>query len=204
MTQINALKPHISLNVKDVTASVEFYTKLFGIEPMKFIKGNTTTHSIVRELAGETSEKPRFGYAKFDVQNPPINFVLNEVPYSKGGTLSHLGIQVASTDDVLKTRESWKASGLLTVDEMQVDCCYALQDKTWARDPDGNEWEVFVVLENTEPVGEACACGDKVNHAELSGTSCGEKAEPAALSTAACCTPSQKASTIGAMNQPCC
>jgi len=204
MTQINALKPHISLNVKDVTASVEFYTKLFGIEPMKFIKGNTTTHSIVRELAGETSEKPRFGYAKFDVQNPPINFVLNEVPYTEGGTLSHLGIQVASTDDVLKTRESWKASGLLTVDEMQVDCCYALQDKTWARDPDGNEWEVFVVLENTEPVGEACACGDKVNHAELSGTSCGEKAEPAALSTAACCTPSQKASTIGAMNQPCC
>ncbi len=190
MTQINALKPHISLNVKDVTASVEFYTKLFGIEPMKFIKGNTTTHSIVRELAGETSEKPRFGYAKFDVQNPPINFVLNEVPYTEGGTLSHLGIQVASTDDVLKTRESWKASGLLTVDEMQVDCCYALQDKTWARDPDGNEWEAFVVLENTEPVAAACGCGEKVEHEELS--------------TPACCTPDQMASTIASTAQPCC
>ncbi len=189
-TQINILKPHISLNVKDVTASVDFYSKLFGIEPLKFIRGNTTTHSIVREQAGEESEKPRFGYAKFDVENPPLNFVLNEVPFSDGGSLSHLGIQVASTDDVLKTRERWVESGLLTVDEMKVDCCYALQDKTWARDPDGNEWEVFTVLENTEPAGEACGCGDKVEHKELS--------------SAACCTPSQKASTIAATNQTCC
>lgn len=187
---ITSLKPHISLNVRNVGESVDFYKKLFGIEPMKFIKGNTTTHSIVREQAGEESEKPRMGYAKFDVQNPPLNFVLNEVPFSAGGTLSHLGIQVATTDDVLKTRERWVESGLLTVDEMKVDCCYALQDKTWARDPDGNEWEVFVVLENTEPTGEACVCGDKVEHAELS--------------TAACCTPGQKASTIGATAQPCC
>ena len=197
---INTLKPHISLNVRNVEESVEFYKKLFGIEPMKFIKGNTTTHSIVREQAGEESEKPRLGYAKFDVENPPLNFVLNEVPFSDGGSLSHLGIQVASTDDVLKTRERWVESGLLTVDEMKVDCCYALQDKTWARDPDGNEWEVFVVLENTEPAASACDCGDKVSHTELSG----EKAEPVALSTAACCTPGQKASTIGATNQPCC
>ena len=148
---INTLKPHISLNVKNAEESVKFYTKLFGIGPAKFIKGNTTTHSIVREQSGEESEKPRFGYAKFDVENPPLNFVLNEVPYSEGGTLSHLGIQVASTDDVLKTRERWIEAGLLTVDEMKVDCCYALQDKTWARDPDGNEWEVFVVLKDNLP-----------------------------------------------------
>lgn len=197
---IQTLKPHISLNVKNVTESVEFYKKLFGVEPVKFIKGNTTTHSIVRENLGLESEKPRFGYAKFDVENPPLNFVLNEVPYSEGGTLSHLGIQVATTDDVLKVRERWSESGLLTVDEMKVDCCYALQDKTWARDPDGNEWEAFVVLENTEPSAEACACGDKVSHRELAG----ERAEASALSTAACCTPGQKASTIGATNQPCC
>ena len=189
-TTVKTLKPHISLNVRNVSESVAFYTKLFGIEPMKFITGNTTTHSVVRENLGLDSEKPRFGYAKFDVQNPPINFVLNEVTYTEGGTLSHLGIQVESTDDVLKTRERWIADGLLTVDEMKVDCCYALQDKTWARDPDGNEWEVFAVLENTEPAADACACGDKVEHQELS--------------TEACCTPGQKASTIAAANQPCC
>ena len=197
---IKTLKPHISLNVKNVEASVEFYEKLFGIEPLKFIKGNTITHSIVREQTGEESEKPRFGYAKFDVENPPLNFVLNEVPYSAGGTLSHLGIQVASTDDVLTTRERWIESGLMTVDEMQVNCCYALQDKTWARDPDGNEWEVFVVLENTEPAAEACACGDKVSRDEIVR----ETAEASELSAADCCTPGRKASTIGATNQPCC
>ena len=197
---IKALKPHISLNVKNVEASVDFYKKLFRIEPMKFIKGNTTTHSMVKDQAGEASEKRRFGYAKFDVQNPPINFVLNEVAYTEGGTLSHLGIQVESTDDVLETRERWVESGLLTVDEMKVDCCYALQDKTWARDPDGNEWEVFVVLENTEPATSACACGDKVDHVELDeGT-----VTAGQLSAATCCTPNQKATTIAATNSPCC
>jgi catechol 2,3-dioxygenase-like lactoylglutathione lyase family enzyme len=188
--QIKTLKPHISLNVKNVAESVDFYKKLFGIEPMKFIKGNTTAHSIVRDQLGEEGVKSRFGYAKFDVQNPPLNFVLNEVAYNEGGTLSHLGIQVESTEDVLKTRERWIADGLLTVDEMKVDCCYALQDKTWARDPDGNEWEVFVVLENTEPQAASCACGSKVAEVEIS--------------TAVCCTDNQKASTIAQTNQPCC
>lgn len=193
--RITSLKPHISLNVKNIAESVEFYSKLFGIEPIKFIKGSTTTHSELREIAGEESTQPRMGYAKFDVQNPPLNFVLNEVPFSEGGSLSHLGIQVASTDDVLKTRERWFDSGLVTVDEMKVDCCYALQDKTWARDPDGNEWEVFVALENTEPIGE-CACGTTVSH--------DEPVNESALSTTDCCTPSQKTLTIGETNSPCC
>ena len=149
MNAIKTLKPHISLNVNNVEASVGFYKKLFGIEPAKI----------------------RQGYAKFDVQNPPLNFTLNEAPHAIGGTLSHLGIQVETTEDVLKTRERWTAEGLLTFDEMQVDCCYALQDKTWARDPDGNEWEVFVVLENTEGKG-ACDCGEKVAHEELSTSNC--------------------------------
>jgi hypothetical protein len=45
---------------------------------------------------------------------------------------------------------------------MQTDCCYATQDKTWVHDPDGNEWEVFVVLKDnlpekqTERAGAAC------------------------------------------------
>ena len=187
---IKSLKPHVSLNVRNISDSVGFYSKLFGIEPLKYIRGNTTTHSIVRENLGLESEKPRFGYAKFDVENPPLNFVLNEVPYTEGGTLSHLGIQVESTDDVLRTRERWVAEGLLTVDEMNVDCCYALQDKTWARDPDGNEWEVFVVLGSTEPETTSCACGSNVAEA--------------VISSSVCCTDTQKASTIGATNQPCC
>jgi hypothetical protein len=96
------------------------------------------------------------------VQNPPLNFTLNEVPFKDAGALSHMGIQVGSTRDVLSVRQRWAGAGLITRDEMQTDCCYATQDKTWVHDPDGNEWEVFVVLKDnlpekqTEPAGAAC------------------------------------------------
>ena len=131
-----ALKAHLALNVTNVAASIEFYRKLFGIEPSKV----------------------RTGYAKFDVHNPPLNFTLNEGAVANRGALSHLGIQVRSTEDVLATRQRWQRTGLLTRDEMQTNCCYATQDKTWVRDPDGNEWEVFVVLEDN--LAETTTCGD--------------------------------------------
>jgi len=120
---INALKAHIAINVRDVEQSIRFYTKLFAIEPSKV----------------------RPGYAKFDVQNPPLNLTLNERPFTDKGALYHLGIQVASTEDVLAMRDRWAAAGLSTRDDMQTVCGYALQDKSWVQDPDGNSWEVFVV-----------------------------------------------------------
>ena len=137
---VQAIKAHISLNVRNIGQSVEFYKKMLGIEPSKV----------------------RSGYAKFDVQNPPLNLALNEIPFNERGALSHLGIQVASTADVLAVRELWARAGLNTRDEMQTSCCYAVQDKTWVADPDGNEWEVFVVLEDNLPevggadVGACC------------------------------------------------
>lgn len=73
--------------------SIEFYKKMLGIEPSKV----------------------RTGYAKFDVQNPPLNFTLNQVPFGERGALSHLGIQVASTDDVLTMKERWVEAGLSKV-----------------------------------------------------------------------------------------
>ncbi|HKR59537.1 MAG TPA: ArsI/CadI family heavy metal resistance metalloenzyme [Pyrinomonadaceae bacterium] len=135
-----ALKAHLALNVVNVERSIEFYRKLLSIEPSKV----------------------RHGYAKFDVQNPPLNLTLNEGVVNERGALSHLGIQVASTDDVLATRQRWSEAGLITRDEMQTNCCYATQDKTWVRDPDGNEWEVFVVLADNLPETDPCACGEKV------------------------------------------
>lgn len=134
---IVSLKTHISLNVANVEESTDFYRRLFGIEPCKV----------------------RRGYAKFDIENPPLNLALNEAPGPKGGALSHLGIQVATTAEVLAVREEWRRAGLPTRDEMQTDCCYAIQDKTWVADPDGNEWEVFVVLtDNLAETGNATSC----------------------------------------------
>ncbi len=131
---VQALKAHLALNVRNVEQSVEFYKKMLGIEPSKV----------------------RPGYAKFDGQNPPLNLTLNEASFSERGALSHLGIQVGSTDDVLQVRQQWADQGLITRDEMQTNCCYATQDKTWVRDPDGNEWEVFVVLEDNLPTSGLC------------------------------------------------
>lgn len=139
--QVQALKAHLALNVHNIERSIEFYRGLLGIEPSKV----------------------RTGYAKFDVQNPPLNLTLNQHAFSEPGALSHLGIQVASTDDVMALRELWTSAGLLTRDEMQTSCCYALQDKAWVRDPDGNEWEVFVVLEDNLAETSPCECGNKVS-----------------------------------------
>lgn len=126
MTAINTLKAHLALNVANVDNSIEFYKKMLGIEPSKV----------------------RTGYAKFDVQNPPLNLTLNQGAFQGKGALSHMGIQVSTTEDVIALREQWKESGLVPREEMQTTCCYALQDKAWVNDPDGNEWEVFVVLED--------------------------------------------------------
>ncbi len=126
---VQAIKAHLAINVRDLQRSVAFYRKLFGVEPAKV----------------------RSAYAKFEVSNPPLNFSLNQQPFQDAGALSHMGIQVGSTADVLAVRERWHELGLVTRDEMQTDCCFATQDKTWVLDPDGNEWEVFVVLEDNLP-----------------------------------------------------
>lgn len=166
--EVTALKAHLALNVKNVELSAEFYKKMFGIEPSKV----------------------RRGYAKFDVVNPPLNLTLNEVAFKERGALSHLGIQLASTDDVIAMREKWAEAGLTTRDEMQTNCCYALQDKTWVHDPDGNEWEAFVVLEDNLTETSAC-CG--MVAAEESGEQ-----------QAACATSDAKASSASSETVSCC
>jgi catechol 2,3-dioxygenase-like lactoylglutathione lyase family enzyme len=147
MENVTALKAHLAINVRDVTKSIGFYRNLFGVEPSKV----------------------RTGYAKFDVANPPLNFTLNQGKVENAGALSHLGIQVRSTEDVLAIRQQWMERGLTPRDEMGVDCCYALQDKSWVADPDGNEWEVFVVhqdnlpekLKSGVPESAMACCGGK-------------------------------------------
>ncbi len=158
---VETLKAHLALNVRNVEQSMEFYKKMLGLEPSKV----------------------RTGYAKFDVQNPPLNLTLNEHQFNERGALSHLGIQVASTADVLLMREKWAKAGLITRDEMQTDCCYATQDKTWVRDPDGNEWEAFVVLKDNLPETAPCECGSKVTKGQA------EAVTANTAQAATCCAP---------------
>ena len=137
------LRPHLALTVTDVERSIPFYEALFGTAPQK--------------------RKP--GYAKFSVDEPALNFTLNQGRRSELGAFNHAGIQVQTTEDVLAAKERLVAAGLAAFDEMDTTCCYARQDKIWVRDPDGTPWEVFVTHEDADVRGggglamaEAC-CG---------------------------------------------
>jgi catechol 2,3-dioxygenase-like lactoylglutathione lyase family enzyme len=140
---MNILKPHVSLNISNVDASVAFYEKLFQVK----------------------ATKRRPGYAKFDLQEPSLNLTMQEAPRT-GVNASHFGIQVASTEDVATAWARLKEANLPTLTESDTTCCYALQDKVWVEDPDGNSWEVFVVkgdadVTQAKPAAGGC-CAPKV------------------------------------------
>ncbi len=128
---MNILKPHVSLNVSNIEASVAFYEKTFGVR----------------------ATKRRPGYAKFDLQAPALNLTMQEAPRT-GVNASHFGVQVASTDDVMEAKDRFESLGLKTFTEEDTACCYAVQDKVWVEDPDGNSWEVFVVKADAQVMRE--------------------------------------------------
>jgi catechol 2,3-dioxygenase-like lactoylglutathione lyase family enzyme len=153
---MQVLKPHVSLNVSNVDASVAFYEKAFGV--------------------GATKRRP--GYAKFDLAEPSLNLSMTEAPRT-GVNASHFGVQVASSDDVAEAKGRFEAAGLPTFSEEDTACCYAVQDKVWIEDPDGNSWEVFVVKADA-PVMK-----------EESSTCCAPiDSEKAGAKAAGCCAPS--------------
>ena len=127
----------LALNVSDVDEAVAFYTKVFGVGPAK----------------------RRPGYANFAIAEPPLKLVLFENP-GAAGTLNHLGVEVGSTDEVAAAAARFAEAGVGTCDERQVSCCYAVQDKVWVDDPDGQRWEFYTVLADApelRPAGGCCA-----------------------------------------------
>jgi catechol 2,3-dioxygenase-like lactoylglutathione lyase family enzyme len=122
----------LALNVEDLEASVDYYTKLLGSGPAKL----------------------RDGYANFAVSDPPLKLVLIE-GHGAPGSLNHLGIEVESTDDVVAAQARLSGEGLDTATEDEVSCCFAVQDKVWTDAPDGEPWEIYTVLADVEmPAGE--------------------------------------------------
>src|SRR5262249_10367590 len=97
--------------------------------------------------------------AKFDLEAPSLNLSMVQARRS-GVNASHFGIQVASTDDVALAASRFARGGLQTFSEADTSCCYAVQDKVWVEDPDGNMWEVFVVKGDSPRMrdGETACC----------------------------------------------
>jgi catechol 2,3-dioxygenase-like lactoylglutathione lyase family enzyme len=112
----------LALNVSDLDEAVDFYSRLFQVQPAK----------------------RRPGYANFAVADPPLKLVLFENP-GQAGTLNHLGIEVFSTAEVVSATRRLAAEGLPTSVEDGVTCCHALQDKVWIDGAD-TRWEVYTVL----------------------------------------------------------
>jgi hypothetical protein len=123
--------------------------------------------------------KARTGYAKFDVAVPPLDLTLDEHPATVRGALSHMG--VASTEAVFAVRSRWQGAGLETRDEMRTKCCHAIQDKTCVSDPDGNEWEVFVVLQDDLEETTMCRVTGSDEATSAAESSCRAPAAPVAL-----------------------
>jgi catechol 2,3-dioxygenase-like lactoylglutathione lyase family enzyme len=117
----------LALNVDDIDAAVDFYSRVFNAAPAK----------------------RRPGYANFALTEPALKLVLLENK-GQGGTLNHLGVEVDSPDEVIAATQRFNADALPTELEEGTTCCYALQDKVWVTAPDGEKWEVYTVLADAE------------------------------------------------------
>ena len=131
----------LALDVDDLESSIAFYSGLFGTEPAKV--------------------KP--GYANFAIADPPLKLVLVENPGS-GGSINHLGVEVADVDTVDRELSRLSAAGFASTEERDTTCCYAKQDKFWVENtPNGERWEVYTVLEDAETFSgearESTCCG---------------------------------------------
>ena len=129
-------KVHVHMHVSDLAKSRAFYEAFFGVEPVKV--------------------KP--GYVKFLAPFGPLNLALSEAAPAGGrGHVDHMGLQVESGDVVQRELTRVKAAGLPVREEMGVNCCHANQDKFWVEDPDGVEWEVYVLNHDIEDDTAGCA-----------------------------------------------
>jgi catechol 2,3-dioxygenase-like lactoylglutathione lyase family enzyme len=132
----------LALRVPDLTASVAFYTKLFGTEPAKL----------------------RDGYANFATAEPPLKLVLIEGVEGEETRMDHLGVEVESTEAVHAATTRLSEAGLATAEENDTSCCYALQDKVWVHGPGQEPWEVYVVKADADSLtkqrGSTCCSGE--------------------------------------------
>lgn len=123
----------LALRVADLEGSVAFYSKLFGAEPAK----------------------RRPGYANFAITEPPLKLVLLEGTAGEPTRMDHLGVEVASTDEVTAAATRLAEQGLATAEENNTSCCYAVQDKVWVSGPGGEPWEVYTVKADTDTLSKA-------------------------------------------------
>ena len=154
---------HVHLGVPDLSASIRFYSGLFGFAP--------------------TVRKD--DYAKWMLDDPRVNFAISQRDGGRKG-LNHLGLQAESADELAGIRAQFEAADHdATVAEPNVACCYARGNKHWVTDPQGIAWEAFHTLD-TIPVYDGSMLEGETNTACCAAE---PDAKPTLSVTAGCCGP---------------
>ncbi len=131
------MRLQLALNVADLEAAVEFYSRMFGTEPAR----------------------RRPGYANFAIDEPPLKLVLFEAAEGAsdaagccgaGGTINHLGVETETAEEVVEAEQRLTGAGLETTGVDDTLCCYATKTETWLTDPDGSRWEWYVRTGDSE------------------------------------------------------
>ncbi|MFG2004888.1 ArsI/CadI family heavy metal resistance metalloenzyme [Spirillospora sp. NPDC048911] len=154
----------LALRVSDLEGSIAFYSKLFAVEPAKL----------------------RPGYANFAIAEPPLKLVLIEGESDEPTRLDHLGVEVEDSGLVADAAERLTESGLVTLEENDTECCYALQDKVWVTGPGNEPWEVYVVKGDADTLDKAT--GSACCTPQATATSAGSRtgAEKVAAGSSCC------------------
>ena len=141
----------LALNVGDLDASIDFYTKLFKTPPAK-----------VRE-----------NYANFAIAEPPLKLVLI-AGQGEPGSLNHVGVEVESTDEVASAAARMEAEGAACNVREATSCCYAVQDKVWVSGPE-IPWEIYTVLGDADVLDgdDGMPSADKQPIASTTAAGCG-------------------------------
>lgn len=121
----------LALRVGDLEGSIEFYSKLFGVEPAK----------------------RRPDYANFAIADPPLKLVLLPGEPGQRTVMDHLGVEVGTKEEVDEAAVRFDAIGMDKETEDGTVCCYALQDKVWVHGPGKEPWEVYTVVADADVLG---------------------------------------------------
>ncbi len=111
---------HVHVSVKDLDASVRFYSRLFATKPT------------IR----------KHDYAKWMLEDPRVNFAISQRDGRPG--VQHLGIQVEDRAELAEVRGRLRDAEAAVIEQGETTCCYARGEKSWIDDPQSIPWETFL------------------------------------------------------------
>jgi catechol 2,3-dioxygenase-like lactoylglutathione lyase family enzyme len=146
------MKMHLNLATRDLNASVAFYRTLLAADPAKHYSD----------------------YALFLTEDPGLELALSAgsgVDIQEG---AHYGVVAERAEIVDAALTRLRSAGYPIEVERDETCCYAVQNKVWATDPDGRRWETYFVIAESEARDNAT-------------TTCCQADDPAAAGASDCC-----------------